>query len=215
MVPPAVIFPIDTESLNYLRLSGRSESQIALVQAYAKAQGLWYAPNTPPPSYSTTLELNMNDIKPSLAGPKRPQDRVLLQDMQNNYREHVRALTTHRTTKANDHDTHPIKGQVDLDINGQTLQLKDGAVVIAAITSCTNTSNPAVMFGAGLLGTQCRCQGTATPTLGQNLACPWFACCHGLPGKPACSTIWRHSGSTWLATAALPASEILGHCPQK
>ncbi len=145
------IFPIDTESLNYLRLSGRSESQIALVQAYAKAQGLWYAPNTPPPSYSTTLELNMDDIKPSLAGPKRPQDRVLLQDMQNNYREHVRALTTHRTTKANDHDTHPIKGQVDLDINGQTLQLKDGAVVIAAITSCTNTSNPAVMFGAGLL----------------------------------------------------------------
>ncbi|MBE0268760.1 aconitate hydratase AcnA [Xylella fastidiosa subsp. multiplex] len=145
------IFPIDTESLNYLRLSGRSESQIALVQAYAKAQGLWYAPNTPPPSYSTTLELNMDDIKPSLAGPKRPQDRVLLQDMQNNYREHVRALTAHRTTKANDHDTPPIKGQVDLDINGQTLQLKDGAVVIAAITSCTNTSNPAVMFGAGLL----------------------------------------------------------------
>lgn len=145
------IFPIDTESLNYLRLSGRSESQIALVQAYAKAQGLWYAPNTPPPSYSTTLELNMDDIKPSLAGPKRPQDRVLLQDVQNNYREHVRALTAHRTTKANDHDTHPIKGQVDLDINGQTLQLKDGAVVIAAITSCTNTSNPAVMFGAGLL----------------------------------------------------------------
>ncbi|ALR05701.1 aconitate hydratase AcnA [Xylella fastidiosa] len=145
------IFPIDTESLNYLRLSGRSESQIALVEAYAKAQGLWYAPNTPPPSYSTTLELNMDDIKPSLAGPKRPQDRVLLQDVQNNYREHVRALTTHRTTKANDHDTPPIKGQVDLDINGQTLQLKDGAVVIAAITSCTNTSNPAVMFGAGLL----------------------------------------------------------------
>nr|WP_272695934.1 aconitase family protein [Xylella fastidiosa] len=67
------IFPIDTESLNYLRLSGRSESQIALVQAYAKAQGLWYAPNTPPPSYSTTLELNMDDIKPSLAGPKRPK----------------------------------------------------------------------------------------------------------------------------------------------
>ncbi|HHW4674679.1 MAG TPA: aconitase family protein, partial [Xylella fastidiosa subsp. pauca] len=125
------IFPIDTESLNYLRLSGRSESQIALVQAYAKAQGLWYAPNTPPPSYSTTLELNMDDIKPSLAGPKRPQDRVLLQDVQNNYREHVRALTAHRTTKANDHDTPPIKGQVDLDINGQTLQLKDGAVVIA------------------------------------------------------------------------------------
>ncbi|ARO67886.1 aconitate hydratase [Xylella fastidiosa subsp. pauca] len=145
------IFPIDTESLNYLRLSGRSESQIALVEAYAKAQGLWYAPNTPPPSYSTTLELNMDNIKPSLAGPKRPQDRVLLQDVQNNYREHVRALTTHRITKANDHDTPPIKGQVDLDINGQTLQLKDGAVVIAAITSCTNTSNPAVMFGAGLL----------------------------------------------------------------
>ncbi|AXI82715.1 aconitate hydratase AcnA [Xylella taiwanensis] len=150
------IFPIDTESLNYLRLSGRSESQIALVEAYAKAQGLWYTPNAPHPCYSTTLELNMDAVKPSLAGPKRPQDRVLLQDMQNNYHEHLGALTTHRTAaKESDSVTANnkpgIKGQADIKLNGQPLQLKDGAVVIAAITSCTNTSNPAVMFGAGLL----------------------------------------------------------------
>lgn len=81
------IFPVDDESLTYLRLSGRSEEQIALVEAYAKAQGLWHDANTPPAQYSATLELDMGEVKPSLAGPKRPQDRVLLEDMQSNFRE--------------------------------------------------------------------------------------------------------------------------------
>ncbi len=83
------IFPIDSESLNYLRLSGRSEEQIALVEAYAKAQGLWHTPDSPHAEYSATLHLDMGDVKPSLAGPKRPQDRVLLQDVKQNFRDNL------------------------------------------------------------------------------------------------------------------------------
>ncbi|MBL2545050.1 aconitate hydratase, partial [Klebsiella pneumoniae] len=90
------IFPIDAESLNYLRLSGRSEEQINLVEAYAKAQGLWHEPGSPHAQYSTTLELDMGTVKPSLAGPKRPQDRVLLEDVQKNYREALVGLTANR-----------------------------------------------------------------------------------------------------------------------
>src|SRR5690606_1833732 len=80
------IFPLDAESLNYLRLSGRSEDQTALVEVYAKAQGLWHTPDRPHASYSSVLELDMGDVRPSLAGPQRPQDRVLLGDMKKNYR---------------------------------------------------------------------------------------------------------------------------------
>ena len=126
------IFPIDSEALNYLRLSGRDESLIALVEAYAKAQGLWRTDVEA--EYSSTLSLDMSEVKPSLAGPKRPQDRVLLSDMKQNFNDNIGALTANRKQQ-----------------NGDNLTLKDGDVVIAAITSCTNTSNPAVMLGAGLL----------------------------------------------------------------
>lgn len=158
------IFPIDSESLNYLRLSGRSEAQIALVEAYAKAQGLWHTPDSPHAEYSATLHLDMGDVKPSLAGPKRPQDRVLLQDVKQNFRDNLAPFADARR-KRNDlvqedrlkneggggtavgakeaaHESSPDSGAT---------KLRDGDVVIAAITSCTNTSNPAVMLGAGLL----------------------------------------------------------------
>ncbi|MCM2336677.1 MAG: aconitase family protein, partial [Pseudomonas sp.] len=93
------IFPIDAEALTYLRLSGRSEAHIALVEAYAKAQGLWHDAGSPPASYSTTLELDLADVRPSLAGPKRPQDRVLLEKMQENFRAAVTGLTASRQPK--------------------------------------------------------------------------------------------------------------------
>ncbi|KJS67913.1 MAG: aconitate hydratase [Comamonadaceae bacterium BICA1-1] len=141
------IFPIDGESLNYLRLSGRSAEQIALVEAYAKAQGLWRDPSVEA-EYSSTLGLDMGTVLPSLAGPKRPQDRVLLSDMQKVYREAVKPMAEARAAKT------PAKASGEADFHdgkSTATKLKDGAVVIAAITSCTNTSNPAVMLGAGLL----------------------------------------------------------------
>ncbi|AVP96425.1 aconitate hydratase AcnA [Ahniella affigens] len=138
------IFPIDNEALAYLRLSSRSEDQIALVEAYAKAQGLWRDPSAPEAEYSAVLELDMATVKPSLAGPKRPQDRVLLEAVQGNYRDNLKPMADARAgkTKAATPGSANVDGRYDL---------KDGAVVIAAITSCTNTSNPAVMLGAGLL----------------------------------------------------------------
>ena len=156
------IFPIDAEALTYMRLSGRDEAQIALVEAYAKAQGLWHDANTPHAEFSSTLELNLADVRPSLAGPKRPQDRVLLQDVGKSYQDSLGALTANRkptetakarlegeggTTAVGHHESALAEGQHV----GNASQLRDGAVVIAAITSCTNTSNPAVMLGAGLL----------------------------------------------------------------
>ncbi|MCV0219117.1 MULTISPECIES: aconitate hydratase AcnA [Stenotrophomonas] len=166
------IFPIDAESLNYLRLSGRSEEQIDLVEAYAKAQGLWHEPSSPHAQYSTTLELDMGTVKPSLAGPKRPQDRVLLEDVQKNYREALVGMTANRDKRNEDVATFVnegggaavgneqlAKGFADIEIEGRKVRLKDGAVVIAAITSCTNTSNPAVMIGAGLLARNAAAKG--------------------------------------------------------
>jgi len=166
------IFPIDAESLNYLRLSGRSEEQINLVEAYAKAQGLWHEPDSPHAQYSTTLELDMGTVKPSLAGPKRPQDRVLLEDVQKNYREALVGMTANRDKRSDDVSSFVnegggaavgneqlAKGFADIEIEGRKVRLKDGAVVIAAITSCTNTSNPAVMIGAGLLARNAAAKG--------------------------------------------------------
>lgn len=166
------VFPIDAESLNYLRLSGRSEEQIDLVEAYAKAQGLWHEPGSPHAQYSTTLELDMGTVKPSLAGPKRPQDRVLLEDVQKNYREALVGMTSNRDKRSDDVSSFVnegggaavgneqlAKGFADIEIEGRKVRLKDGAVVIAAITSCTNTSNPAVMIGAGLLARNAAAKG--------------------------------------------------------
>ncbi len=134
------IFPIDNETLNYLKLSGRSDDQVALVEAYAKAQGLWRDSKVEA-NYTDVMELDMGSVVPSLAGPKRPQDRVALTDVQKAFKESLPGLTEKRTKS----------GKATVKDGDQTYELSDGAVVIAAITSCTNTSNPSVMIGAGLL----------------------------------------------------------------
>lgn len=159
------IFPIDAEALNYLRLSGREETLINLVEAYAKAQGLWRTDAEA--EYSAVLHLDMGEVKPSLAGPKRPQDRVLLTEMKQNYSDNLVALTANRKSKNGDvakfenegGDVTAALGTIQTQINGQSVEMKDGAVVIAAITSCTNTSNPAVMLGAGLLARKAAARG--------------------------------------------------------
>ncbi|MFA7438997.1 aconitate hydratase AcnA [Castellaniella sp.] len=133
------IFPIDDETLSYLRFTGRSEEQVALVETYAKAQGLWHDPDHEP-QYSERLELDLGTVEPSIAGPKRPQDRIALSNAKS-------ALATSLAALPGSPTSNPATATVD----GQTFQIDHGAVVIAAITSCTNTSNPAVMIAAGLL----------------------------------------------------------------
>ncbi len=146
------IFPIDNETLNYLRLTGRSEDQLAAVEAYAKAQGMWWSPDAPEAEYTDVMELDLSSIKPSLAGPKRPQDRVLLSDIKANYNKAF----------ASEQKMRPSAGPATVTDQGQSYELKDGAVVIAAITSCTNTSNPGVLIGAGLLARKARALGLKT-----------------------------------------------------
>ncbi|ELY4542513.1 aconitate hydratase AcnA [Cronobacter sakazakii] len=134
-------FPIDDVTLGYLRLSGRSEEQVALVEAYAKAQGLWRNPGDEP-VFTSTLELDMGTVEASIAGPKRPQDRVSLGDVPKAF-----AASTELEVNSPKRDLH----LVEYTLNGHQYELPDGAVVIAAITSCTNTSNPSVLMAAGLL----------------------------------------------------------------
>ncbi|MCO6411339.1 MAG: aconitate hydratase AcnA, partial [Thiogranum sp.] len=144
------IFPIDDETLNYLRLSGRSEEQVALVEAYAREQGMYRTPDQPQAEYTSVVELDMASVVPSLAGPKRPQDRVPLTDSKRMFNAALAALKAERNLTSK-----PVKGS----INGQEFELDDGAVVIASITSCTNTSNPSVMLGAGLVAKKAREKG--------------------------------------------------------
>ena len=144
------IFPIDQETLNYLRLSGRDEDQIALVEAYAKEQGMFRTPGQPDAEYTSVVELDMSTVVPSLAGPKRPQDRIPLSASKTMFNDALSALKTERNLSSK-----PAKGT----INGQDFELDDGAVVIASITSCTNTSNPSVMLGAGLVARKAAARG--------------------------------------------------------
>ncbi|MCC6562286.1 MAG: aconitate hydratase AcnA, partial [Xanthomonadales bacterium] len=137
-------FPVTKATIDYLRATGREAHRADLVEAYAKAQGMWRDAGAPDAEYSAVLELDMASVKPSLAGPKRPQDRVLLEGVQQNYLDNLKPMADARVgkSKAATPGSASVNGAYDL---------KDGAVVIAAITSCTNTSNPAVMLGAGLL----------------------------------------------------------------
>jgi len=164
------ISPIDAESLKYLRLSGRSEERIALVEAYAKAQGLWHDDNTPEAEYSLALELDLASVKPSMAGPKRPQDHVFLSGVKQNFHENLGATIIHRNgdkarfaneggATAVGHDVSSALHRQHVTRNGEEFDIEDGAVVIAAITSCTNTSKPAVMLAAGLLAKKAAARG--------------------------------------------------------
>jgi aconitate hydratase len=161
-------FPVDERTLDYLRLTGREDAAVAGVEAYAKAQGLWYGEGDAEKSYTALLELNLNDVVPALAGPKRPQDRVDLNAMKSHFVESL----THELG----HQGHGLK-QAELskgaivEMNGEMFDLNHGDVVIAAITSCTNTSNPGVMLAAGLLARKARQRGlTVKPWVRTSLA---------------------------------------------
>ncbi len=170
----AAIFPIDEETLNYMRLTGRPESQLELVETYAKVQGLWH--NTEiEPVYSEYIELDLDAVEPSIAGPKRPQDRVELSNSANAFETAIQTYTKDRNKT----------GHVSL--NGENFDVAHGSVVIAAITSCTNTSNPSVMMAAGLLAKKAVEKGlTRKPWVKTTLA----------PGSQVVTDYYNKSGLT-------------------
>lgn len=139
-------FPIDDATLTYLRLTGRSEENIALVEAYAKAQGMWRLADAPDPVFTDTLELDMANVVPSLAGPKRPQDKVILTEVDDTFNADLAKVYHHATAKR-------------VAVEGHDHDIGDGDVVIAAITSCTNTSNPSVLVAAGLVARKANAYG--------------------------------------------------------
>jgi aconitate hydratase len=150
------IFPIDEETIRYLRLSGRSEEQIALVEAYAKHQGLWRVNGQAPADYTDVLELDLSTVEPSLAGPSRPQDRVPLKGAQQAFQAAYARQSAERAKK-----NPGATGVGTATVGADTFEVKDGAVLIAAITSCTNTSNPYVLIAAGLVARNARKLGLA------------------------------------------------------
>ncbi|MFW5926171.1 MAG: aconitate hydratase AcnA, partial [Myxococcota bacterium] len=146
-------FPVDAETLNYLRFTGRDEAHLELVQRYLQEQGLFHTPESPEPRYTDMLELDLGEVVPSLAGPKRPQDRIALTDAKRSWGRTLEGIVAGAGTE---------DAKVEVTQGGQTFELRHGAVVIAAITSCTNTSNPAVMLAAGLVAKKARERGLAT-----------------------------------------------------
>jgi aconitate hydratase len=166
----ATLFPIDEETLSYLRLTGRPAERVSLVERYAKEQGLWREPGVVP-EFSDLLELDLATVEPSVAGPRRPQDRVPLPDIPAAFRaafpevEAARAAVVEegRLTSEGGRTGTTDDGGVAVEVDGGTTVLHSGSVVIAAITSCTNTSNPTVMVGAGLLARNAVARGLRTP----------------------------------------------------
>jgi aconitate hydratase len=151
-------FPVDERTIDYLKLTGRDEQQIDLVRAYAQAQGLWREASSPDPLFTDTLELDMATIEPSLAGPKRPQDRVLLSEVDEEFNKEL-------------DDTYQKGDAPRVAVEGEDFDFGNGDVAIAAITSCTNTSNPSVLIAAGLVARKAREKGlTAKPWVKTSLA---------------------------------------------
>ena len=153
-------FPVDAEALRYLRQTGRSEEEVRRVERYTKEQGIFRTDQSPDPEYSETLELDLAAVTPSLAGPKRPQDRVPLSAMKSAFRQALAAPVEERGFGLSPEETGRV---VTVAFNGDRASLKHGSVVIAAITSCTNTSNPSVMLGAGLLAKKAAARGLQIP----------------------------------------------------
>ena len=149
-------FPVDERTLEYMRLTGREDEAILGVEEYCKAQGLWYDVNDAEKSYTALLELDLNTVQPALAGPKRPQDRVDLTDMKSHFIESLTAELGHQGHGLSEAE---LSNSAIVDYNGEKFDLNHGDVVIAAITSCTNTSNPGVMLAAGLLARNARKRG--------------------------------------------------------
>jgi aconitate hydratase len=155
------IFPIDEQTIRYMRLSGRDEEQCALVEAYARTQGMWREDGQPDALYTDVLELDLGDVEPSIAGPKRPQDRIALSA----------AATSYKKILADTVANRKIGGSGTAKLDGQDVEINDGAILIASITSCTNTSNPAVMLAAGLLARNAAAKGLkAKPWVKTSLA---------------------------------------------
>ena len=171
------LFPIDQETLGYLRLTGRSEEQVALVEAYAKIQGVFHTVKAPEADYSETLTLDLGTVVSSLAGPKRPQDRVPLTDLATHFPTALAALKQERNI--------PDQGPAKAVVKGQEVELSDGSIVVAAITSCTNTSNPSVMLGAGLVAKKAAARGLT--------AAPWVKTSLG-PGSMAVTRYLERAG---------------------
>ena len=167
-------FPIDQRTIDYLELTGRDPQRIALVRAYCQAQGLWRDSSSPEPVFTDTLELDMSSIEPSLAGPKRPQDRVLLSEVDDQFNGELE-------TTYNKHNDPRVA------IEGESFDFGNGDVAIAAITSCTNTSNPSVLIGAGLVARKARAKGlTSKPWVKTSLA----------PGSQVVTDYLNESGLT-------------------
>ncbi|MBI2619612.1 MAG: aconitate hydratase AcnA [Ignavibacteriales bacterium] len=181
----AGFFPVDDETLNYLRFTGRTKETVALVEAYCKEQGLFHRPDTTEPKFSDMLELDLATVEPSLAGPKRPQDRVPLSDAKRSFRgnlmEMIKGKTANinpaaiagwveeggstETTAPEPNGSDPLNAvlpEVSVKTNGTEFKIGHGSVVISAITSCTNTSNPSVMVAAGLLAKKATERGLRT-----------------------------------------------------
>ena len=153
-------FPVDMDTLGYLKATGRAPSRIQLVEKYAKAQGMFRTSQSPDPIFTSKLSLKLEDIRPSLAGPKRPQDRVLMEDMADNFSQALEDLGTAKYAR-----------NKRVAVRGEKFDLGHGDVAIAAITSCTNTSNPSVMIGAGLLAQNAVAKGlTVKPWVKTSLA---------------------------------------------
>ncbi len=157
------IFPIDGETLRYLELTGRSREHIDLIEAYARHQGLWRETGQHSAQYTDVLELDLGSVEPSLAGPRRPQDRVPLREAKKSFRAHREKMAAERAQR-----NPAASGVAAASVGGETFELRDGAVLIAAITSCTNTSNPAVLVAAGLLARNANRRGLR--------ARPWVKC---------------------------------------
>ena len=185
------ITPIDEQTLEYLRLTGRSEVQITLVEAYAKAQGLFRTDADPEPLYTDTLELDLSTVEPNLAGPRRPQDRIALRQAKSAFRSLMDEVEAARAAKTGAGGGAAVatavgaKHAAQVTYAGETFELSDGAVVIAAITSCTNTSNPNVLMAAGLLAKKANALGlTRKPWVKTSLA----------PGSKVVTDYLRSSG---------------------
>ncbi|MEQ6377391.1 aconitate hydratase AcnA [Bacillaceae bacterium S4-13-58] len=154
-------FPVDKEALEYMRLTGRTEDQISLVEEYCKKNDLWYSPEYPDPEFTELVEIDLSELEPNLSGPKRPQDLIPLSEMKKSFNK---ALTTPAGNAGFGLDESEINKKVEIEHpNGKKSVMKTGAVAIAAITSCTNTSNPYVMLGAGLLAKKAVEKGLEVP----------------------------------------------------
>ncbi|WP_341938317.1 aconitate hydratase AcnA [Marinimicrobium sp. C2-29] len=171
------IFPVDRQTVDYLKFTGRSSEQVELVESYMKAMGLWHDDDSPDAEYSEVLELDLSTVEPCIAGPKRPQDRISLRESKSAFHqlldekasEHQNTIASTEANFAAEGGAAAVgsvpladQGAVEVNYNGEDFMLKHGAVVIAAITSCTNTSNPAVLMAAGLLAKRARELGLTT-----------------------------------------------------